>query len=74
MRLAGLNALKLTGKYVYLNAHCPGSRDLNWTGKGLKATDFYFTCNCNMVVIVVVMSCQYNRTNRMHCLLSVYQD
>jgi hypothetical protein len=39
---AGLNVVKRSGKYVYLNAHkkkmqpsCPGSRDLNWTGKGL---------------------------------------
>jgi hypothetical protein len=40
---AGLNVVKRSGKYVYLNAHCkktqpscPGSRDLNWTGKGLN--------------------------------------
>jgi hypothetical protein len=39
---ADLNVVKRSGKYVYLNAHwkktqrsCPGSRDLNWTGKGL---------------------------------------
>jgi hypothetical protein len=40
---AGLNVVKRSGKYVYLNAHwkktqpsCPGSSDLYWTGKVLS--------------------------------------
>jgi hypothetical protein len=44
MSPAGLNVLKCTGMYVNLNAHwkktqpsCLCSRDLNWTGKGLRA-------------------------------------
>jgi hypothetical protein len=41
MSPAGLNVLKRTGTYVNLNSHwktqpsCPGSMNLNWTGKGL---------------------------------------
>jgi hypothetical protein len=37
---AGLNIVKRSGKYIWplkkTQPSCPGSRDLNWTGKGLN--------------------------------------
>jgi hypothetical protein len=57
---AGLNVVKRSGKYV-LNAHwkktqpsCPGSRDLNWAGKGLtfKWLDWYLNCSMKNTHII----------------------
>jgi hypothetical protein len=53
---AGLNIVKRGGKCVFkcplkkMQPSCPGSRDLNWTGKGLTSAVLGWVFNCQHMV------------------------